>query len=94
MRDQQATPGPLDDASPDSRRARLGWQCRRGMKELDLLLQPFFAREYAQLPDEQQRAFESLLEYPDTLLIEYLMGRMMPIDQGIADVVRRIRRAA
>jgi antitoxin CptB len=71
--------------------ARLYWQCRRGMLELDLVLQAFLDNHYDQVPSAAQRAFEDLLTYPDALLLEYVMGRMIPTDRQLADVVVRLR---
>ena len=78
----------------DAQRSRLAWQCRRGMKELDLLLQSFLETRFEQLSSQERRAFDMLLRYPDPVLIEYLMGRMVPVDRDIADVVYQIRRNA
>lgn len=77
-----------------TRRARVAWQCRRGMKELDVLLEDFLEHQYDLLGLGERQAFEILLGYPDPLLLEYLMGRMMPVDKGIADVVIKIRRTS
>ena len=74
--------------------ARVYWQCRRGMRELDILLQGFFERAYESADEEVRRAFRELLEYPDQLLLEYLMGRMLPFEPALADVVARIRNNA
>lgn len=73
---------------------RLRWQCRRGMRELDLLLLRFLERDYGGLDGGGIAAFERLLECPDTLLLEWLLGRQTPSDKDVADVVRRIRTAA
>ncbi len=83
------------DASDQNRRnfARLSWQCRRGMLELDILLQGFLQREFANLDTEQIQALERLLEMPDQLLLEYLMGRTIPIDKEVVDIVQHIRSA-
>lgn len=72
-------------------RARLAWQCRRGMLELDLLLQAFLDDQYDSLGEEERRAFELLLSYPDQLLLEYALGRMRPADPALAHVVTRLR---
>ena len=72
---------------------RLRWRCRRGMRELDELLIPFFDRRYGELDDVECIAFERLLEYPDQVLLEVLMERMSPSDPNIAHVVTEIRRA-
>lgn len=73
---------------------RLYWQCRRGMRELDLLLHGFLERGYEELDEEGRAAFLALLDCPDSLLFEYLMGRAFPSDAAIADVVRKVRDAA
>ncbi len=78
---------------PDRERARLLWQCRRGMAELDALLSNFVERRHADLDDTGKRAFERLLKTPDPLLIEYLLGRVIPADPELAALARQIREA-
>lgn len=73
---------------------RLHWRCRRGMLELDLLLQGFLDSGYDRLDERRRAGFVELLEYPDQMLLEYLLGRMEPVDPVIADVVAEIRRSA
>jgi antitoxin CptB len=73
---------------------RLAWQCRRGMRELDELLLGFMARGYAGLDTDGRAAFETLLAYPDAVLLELLMGRMTPADKDAAGIVRAIRDTA
>ena len=75
-------------------RNRLQWQCRRGMRELDELLLLFLERGYESLDAKGRRAFAVLLEYPDAVLLEWLMGRMVPTDKEVGHVVDAIRRAA
>ena len=77
----------------DQQLERLRWQCRRGMLEVDLLLNRFLESEYGELTDEEKRRFVSLLEYPDQVLLEWLMGREKPADGGVAHVVDKIRNA-
>ncbi len=72
-------------------KARLYWQCRRGMRELDLLLESFMTHRYESLSQEARSAFARLLTYPDHLLLEYLMGRLTPSDKDVARVVTEIR---
>lgn len=71
---------------------RLRWQCRRGMRELDLLLLQFLDSGYAELDANAVQVFERLLDCPDALLLEWLLGRQQPSDKDVADVVQRIRR--
>jgi len=77
----------------ESRQAkeRLRWRCRRGMLELDLLLQGFLDRGYARLNPGGQQVFENLLDYPDDVLLELLMGRSAAADPEVADVIEEIR---
>ena len=74
-------------------RPRLLWSCRRGMLELDLLLKDFIYKGYDSLEPHDRSAFESLLEYPDAVLFDLLMGKSVTADQGIASVVKKIRTA-
>ena len=71
---------------------RLRWQCRRGMRELDLLLLQFLDSGYVELDANAALAFNRLLDCPDALLLEWLLGRQLPSDKEVADVVQRIRR--
>lgn len=71
--------------------SRLYWQCRRGMRELDFVLQDFLESSYETWGESEIQAFQDLLSYPDPLLLEYVMGRMQPSDRAIADVVTKIR---
>ena len=75
-------------------RNRLAWQCRRGMRELDELLHGFLEQRFAALDPARQAVFSALLEYPDAVLLELLMGRMLPADKDVADIVQEIRSAA
>ena len=61
------------------------------MRELDLLLQHFLDRHYCALAIDEQRDFVRLLEYPDQLLFEYLLGRMVPSDPIMAALVSKVR---
>ncbi|MCC6302587.1 MAG: succinate dehydrogenase assembly factor 2 [Gammaproteobacteria bacterium] len=79
---------------PARERARLRWQCRRGMRELDLLLQGFLDHAYDDAPGAERAAFQRLLDYPDPLLLEYLLGSLAPGDREIRDVIVKIRGAA
>lgn len=76
---------------PINQRAQLKWRCRRGMLELDLLLQGFLENGYDKLAESGREAFHELLSYPDHDLLEYLMARALPTDKDVADVVNCIR---
>lgn len=73
--------------------ARMRWKCRRGMLELDLLLRDFLSRGYADLDAAGQQRFDRILDYPDAVLLEWLMGRIRPTDKDVAQLVDKIRSA-
>ncbi|HWG32209.1 MAG TPA: succinate dehydrogenase assembly factor 2 [Steroidobacteraceae bacterium] len=53
---------------------RLLWRCRRGMKELDVLLERFARRHLPAAGGGERELFARFLELPDPLLAEYLLG--------------------
>jgi len=73
---------------------RLRWQCRRGMLELDLMLESFVEKRYADLPVKTKKAFHQLLKCQDQILLDYLMGQDVPNDKDVADVAKQVRDAA
>lgn len=80
-----------EKADKDLSRARLYWHCRRGMLELDLLLQEFLAAHFDHMSVSEKQTFATLLDYPDAVLFELLMGRSVTADQEIAHVIEKIR---
>lgn len=54
---------------------RLRWQCRRGLLELDLILNRFLEQEVETLPADQLLLFKELLGEADTLLLAWVMGQ-------------------
>lgn len=78
----------------DAALARARWRCRRGLLELDLLLQRFVDHHYADLPDTERRAFEQLLAFPDAELLALLQGGDGPDNTELAGIVATVRRHA
>ena len=72
---------------------RLRWKCRRGMLELDILLQNFLEDGFSSLAHDDRNLFEQLLEYEDNPLFELLMDHMQPADPNIKHVIQSIQRA-
>jgi len=60
--------------------SKLKWRCRRGMKELDVLLTRYLEQSYEQAPIAEQQTFQALLELPDMELYAYLVGQKTPTD--------------
>jgi len=67
------------------------WQCRRGMLELDILLNNFVDKKASTLSHQQKQSFELLLSYPDQTLLDLLLGNSVSSDPLISSVVKQIQ---
>ncbi|HET7569369.1 MAG TPA: succinate dehydrogenase assembly factor 2 [Gammaproteobacteria bacterium] len=72
-------------------KGRLRWHCRRGMKELDVLLEGYLANRYDAAPQRERDVFAELLMLPDPQLLDYVTGREEPGDAATIDVVAQLR---
>ena len=70
---------------------RLDWLCRRGTRELDLLLMGYLKEVYPQAPDRQRNAFKRMLDLSDPELHALLMGEDANVDKDTADVIKLMR---
>ena len=68
---------------------RLRWRCRRGMKELDVLLERYLKERFESAPEAEQRAFEALLEVQDPVLYAYCLGQA-PVPAPFQPLIERI----
>ena len=71
---------------------KLAWRCRRGTKELDVLMQKFLNNFYLSVPEELQQAFERMLDMQDPELYDLLIGRQPSSDHAINKVIEYIYR--
>lgn len=65
----------------------LRWRCRRGKKELDVLLGPFLDRHLTSLNTAQRAALERLLALEDDDLLDRIFGRAPADDADTATVL-------
>ena len=71
--------------------AQLTWRCRRGMLELDLLLQRFCEQKLAYLTAQEAEVLQTLLTWPDPDLLACLMGKAMPVQGALGEMVALIQ---
>jgi antitoxin CptB len=57
---------------------KLRWRCRRGMRELDVLLARYLDERFRSASAAEQEAFRHLLETHDTVLYGYCLGSLPP----------------
>ncbi|MEM8982206.1 MAG: succinate dehydrogenase assembly factor 2 [Pseudomonadota bacterium] len=72
----------------------LAWRCRRGMRELDVLLSGWLRSEYPGANRDEKAAFERLLELQDPEIFGLLTGRLASADPSIEAIVCLLRRTA
>ena len=70
---------------------QLRWRCRRGTRELDMLLLGFLERDYPQLNTEQQALFGTLLDEADPDLYAWFTGRTTPANTDFLPLIEQIR---
>jgi len=71
-------------------RAKLTWRCRRGMRELDVVLMRYLERDFDAAEAAEQASFELLLSLQDPDIYDLLTGRITADDPGVQHVVERL----
>ena len=70
---------------------RIRWHCRRGMLEIDLVLNAFLEQHLQTLSERDMNAFRALLERPDPQLLDFVMGADEPEEDDERSIVARLR---
>lgn len=70
---------------------RIRWRSRRGLLELDLVLEKFFAGPFDQLVPAQIDAYRQLLDLPDTDFLDVVNGKADLDDPELMDIVAILR---
>lgn len=71
--------------------SKLRCRCRRGMKELDLILEHYLKHCYLQAPSEEQAAFSRLVAAQDGELFEWLILGIPCPDPELGGIVSALR---
>lgn len=74
----------------DPELSRLRWRCRRGMRELDMLLLNYLDNSYVDAEPAEQQAFRRLLTTPDPDILALLTGRALADDEHLIYVIKRL----
>ena len=69
---------------------KLKWLCRRGMKELDILLERFIDIHYQSLADGSWPEFESLLQAEDDVLWDWFQDPAHPQAVAYRELLEQI----
>jgi succinate dehydrogenase flavin-adding protein (antitoxin of CptAB toxin-antitoxin module) len=71
---------------------RIRWHSRRGLLELDLVLERFLAQHFDSLTEDQLRAYRALLDLPDNDFLDVVNGRAEITDPALVEMVELLRR--
>jgi antitoxin CptB len=69
---------------------RMRWAARRGMLELDLVLEPFVTGCYSTLGERDRQRFAQLLLCEDQELFGWFLRKGRPADPELAAIVEQI----
>jgi antitoxin CptB len=69
---------------------RMRWASRRGMLELDLVLEPFVVARYASLDELDRLRFQQLMSCEDQDLFAWFMQRDRPEDEELRAIVSKV----
>jgi len=76
-----------------SQRSRLIWRCRRGIREMDILLLDYLETHYDTATVENQNTFVELLEENDLDILSWIMEKTSP-DEKYIKLIKFIRESA
>ena len=72
---------------------RARWRCRRGLLELDIILQRFMDEHYMQLDETELQQFETLLSLSDNDLWDMIAAKKPIADKGIEPVLHLLQKS-
>ncbi len=72
---------------------RARWRCRRGLLELDIILQRFMDLHYAQLNKAELQQFETLLSLSDNDLWDMIAAKKPVTDKGLESVLHLLQKS-
>ncbi|MGH8643190.1 MAG: succinate dehydrogenase assembly factor 2 [Gammaproteobacteria bacterium] len=70
---------------------RLKWRCRRGVRELDLILGEFLETRFGTLSRNQQELFGHLLDQNDQDILAWLAGKSPPETPALQVLIHDLR---
>jgi len=73
--------------------SRLRWRCRRGTKELDIVMNRYLQDRYPTASAEEQASFDALLNIEDPIIFDWLMDKTTPKDadqQALIEILKGI----
>lgn len=66
--------------TPAEEVSRLKWLCRRGVKELDIIMSHYLEYSFVDAPECERQAFRELLQIEDPVLFQLVIGNEISED--------------
>jgi len=85
---------PTDNISNNNTSAelsRLRWVCRRGMRELDVVLREYLDHYYLDSTPQEQQIFKKLLDLEDPILFSILMNYSAPENSEQKQIIQKLQ---
>ncbi len=71
-------------------KSKLRWRCRRGMKELDVILNRYLNNHFEQADEQEKHLFIELLDATDPDLWNYFLGRAQAPRSDLQKLVEKL----
>lgn len=75
----------------NTERSRLLWRCRRGIREMDIVLQEFLNQSYDALSDTDKATFSQLLDESDLDILNWILDKDRPESDAFMHIITLIR---
>ncbi|MEM6580135.1 MAG: succinate dehydrogenase assembly factor 2 [Pseudomonadota bacterium] len=80
----------MNDTVGEEEINRARWASRRGMLELDLVLEPFVSARYSTLSERDRLRYQQLMLCEDQQLYAWILRREQPEDLELQAIVRQV----
>lgn len=74
------------------KKSMIQWACRRGMLELDIIINNFFDNKFDSLNSLQKKLFFKMLMHEDNCLYQWLIYNKKPKNKNIYKIVLLIKK--
>lgn len=88
--DQASVSASVDALDNDALIRQMRWRCRRGILEVEMILQPYFERHAQTLVTERKEIMDQLLSCADTDLMAWFTGGQLPEAPDLSAFVQEI----
>lgn len=73
--------------------SKLKWRCRRGVKELDIVMTHYLENFYTDADEAEQHCFRKVLEIEDPELFAYITGKQFHQDEAMQAMLDSLQHA-